>query len=146
MLDGVHKVVRSLYFVGGYQALRWYDQNNIYDALYRVDPTIWIKYLDYRLSKTTKDIVITDLRYSNEAKQLTERGFKIIRISSPTKGSKAHSLAIKRGGQNPLDGSILLQEEYQGKTMPYQVSYSIYNDSTEATKKALDRILLDISK
>jgi hypothetical protein len=147
MLDGIHRVVRSLYFVGGYQALRWHQQYAMYDALYSVDPTVWVKYLDYRLSKATNDIILTDIRYSSEAKLLTERGFKIIRIvSTNVKGNKGKIIAAKREGQTPLDGTILLQEAYPGKMMPYKVSYSITHNNLEATKKVLDRIVVDNSE
>jgi hypothetical protein len=119
----------------------------MYDALYSVDPTVWVKYLDYRLSKATNDIILTDIRYSSEAKLLTERGFKIIRIvSTNVKGNKGKIIAAKREGQTPLDGTILLQEAYPGKMMPYKVSYSITHNNLEATKKVLDRIVVDNSE
>jgi len=140
MLDGVRKTVRSLYFYKGYSATQWEAQNNFYDALYKIDPNIWTKYLEYRLSKTDKNVVITHIRYSQEAKRLNELGFIIIRISSPKK-EVARSLAIKRRGQDPADGTLLIQETFIQKNTPYKVEYSIYNDNKDNTKEQLDKII-----
>jgi hypothetical protein len=58
-----------------------------------IHPDIWIRYLTRRLtapSNLNADIVISDIRFDNEAIALRELGAKIVRVERPGGGEDAH--------------------------------------------------------
>lgn len=59
-----------------------------------IHPDIWIRYLTRRItapSNLNSDIVISDIRFDNEAIALRELGAKIVRVERPGGGEDSHS-------------------------------------------------------
>ena len=62
-----------------------------------IHPDIWIRYLTRRIITPTNinaDIVISDIRFDNEAIALRELGAKIVRIERPGGGEDSHSSEV----------------------------------------------------
>lgn len=59
-----------------------------------IHPDIWIRYLTRRITAPANlnaDIVISDIRFDNEAIALRELGAKIVRVERPGGGEDSHS-------------------------------------------------------
>jgi hypothetical protein len=138
--DGVTKLMRFFYVWAKHQKPPWERRMDIYDALYKLDNRIHIDYLLRRMDTTTMHVVVDDVRYLSELKRLKEEGWIIIRVSSPAK--KRH---IGKTLLHSDSGTVVLNE-YFGNTdlAEYRADYSIYIESREATKRAVDQIILDI--
>src|ERR1044071_680296 len=64
----------------------WQQKLAIYDFIYKIEPDIWVNYLDWRLKKQKKPVVVTDVRYVSELEYLRDKlGFIIIRVIAENK-------------------------------------------------------------
>lgn len=141
--DGAIAVIRRLYFGQRPHKLRWEEKLRIYDALYKVDPNIFIGYLESRLKKMTQDIAVPDARYVNELQRLKELGFIFIRVNTPP--TKLHYIKSLSMDTNP--GAMLYYEWFSPEADNYiKATYSIMHENREATKRILDEIVQKIQK
>jgi len=142
MDDGVAKFMRDMYGYKRYQRPTWERRVDIYDALYKIDPTIHLRYLFSRMTRITKDIVIEDVRYISELQALREDGFIIIRIAAPERQRRRH---IGKSLRNAADGSLLLSESFfDDKTASYSADYVVLNEDREKTRQAITKLLDEI--
>lgn len=138
MDDGVSKAMRFFYLYGKHERPKWEKKYDIYDALYKVDPTIHINYMLRKLATTTNDVVIEDLRYVSELQVLREHGFKIVRIVAPEDRRRKVGSTVR----NAAAGTLVLQEYFnQDKTIGYNADFSIYNDTRDGTRRSLDKVI-----
>jgi dephospho-CoA kinase len=139
MDDGITKFMRDMYGYSKYQRPTWEMRLDIYDALYKIDPTMHLKYLYRKMERITKDIVVEDVRYISEIKDLHEQGFIILRIATPEMQRRRHMGKALRDAAN---GTLLLSEHfYNDKTAGYNADYVILNETREKTRQALDKLL-----
>ena len=141
--DGLHVVIKRLYGYGIKERVRWETGVRIYDALYAVDKTIWCGYIGKLIDMTTLDIVIDDPRYLNEVQFLKDKGFTIVRIVAPEARRTRKLQMYKKAGAGLLDIYDLYSRDFNATA---GVDYSIYNDDKESTRKALDKLVLDLRK
>lgn len=139
--DGVRRMLKRLYYYGTYKRLTWEFRYRVYDALYKIDPNVWINYLEVRLKNTPTDVVVEDVRYMNELDRLKLAGFTIVRITAPEK----RRINYIRGILDSDAGTVILNEWFN-KDFAYQVDYSIYNETKEGTRKALDDLVERLKK
>lgn len=138
MDDGVAKSMRILYPLKKNERPTWERRMDIYDALYKIDPSIHINYMLRRLERTTNDVVIEDVRYVPELQILKEQGFIIVRIAAPETRRRKISSSVR----NAAAGTLVLQEYFnQDKTIGYSADFSIYNDTREGTRRSLDNLI-----
>lgn len=136
MDDGVAKAMRFFYMYRPHERVAWVERLKIYDALYKIDPTIHINYMIHRLSTTTMDVVIEDTRYIDELQELKRQGFTIVRIAAPDSRTRI------RGTKTAAAGTLVLQEYFnENKTVGYSADYSIYNNTKEGTYRSLDALV-----
>jgi hypothetical protein len=133
--DGVTRLVRNMYTYRLHKRVKWEKRIEMYDALYKLDPSIHIDYLLSKLSITTRDVVVPDVRYINEVEKLIKAGFTIVRINSTSK-------TVRISGQaSALAGTVKLQEYFGHDFDAYPVSYSIIADDKVKLRELLDIII-----
>ena len=103
MDDIVAKFIRDVYGYSTYQRPTWELRYDIYNELYKLDNTMFTKYLFTRMKRITKDVVVEDVRYVSELKELHDNGFNIIRIVAPEGRRRRH---IGKQLRNSAKGSI----------------------------------------
>ncbi len=145
LLDGVERILRTLYGYHSWERIPWEKQIEVYDFFYKRDPNVWIEFLKTRLEKTDKNIVINDARYINEVQELKKLGFVIIRVTAPEDRRKAN--IAKMLGPTADKGTVVLHEYYNtDPTVGYQVDYSIHNENPASTKEAIDIIVKNLTQ
>lgn len=133
--DGISKFIRDMYKYNSGKQIKWEVKFRLYNAVYKVDNDIHIRYLLRKLRNTVRDVVVDDARYINEINQLREAGFIIIRIvPGGFKNNRLNSLL------DAASGSIKLQE-YFGQFEAYPTDYSITHENNEKLYVMLDRIV-----
>lgn len=140
--DGLSRILRILYYYDkDYHRISNDTKIIFYDALYKLDNEIWVGYLERRLRTTTRNVVVDDLRYLNEVAVLKRLGFKIIRLVAPEARRNRYIKNLKSAER----GLIALHEVYNKDfNEAAGVDYSIYNDTKEGTRLALDSILAEL--
>lgn len=141
MMQGVTRLSKMLYGLRKYERLTWEKKRAIYDALYKVDPDIWINYTARRLETTTEPVVIDDAKFLNEVIKLKELGFIIIRINTSL---KHRTKSIGRFlGKDIIPGSVTMIEYFnKDATEILRVDYSIYHDGNlENLRRSIDELL-----
>jgi hypothetical protein len=137
--EGVFRILRILYYYGDHKHIPWEQEMRVYDALYKLDPDIWIGYLERRLRTSTGDIVVDDARYINEVQKLKELGFILIRINAPEDARKRR---IGKALLDAAENSVILAEYFhKDLSSLYQADYTILNESRDSTRAALDIII-----
>jgi hypothetical protein len=141
--DGVTRIQRILYYYGTFKRVPWERKLEVYDALYKIDPTVWIGYLERKLRTTTANVVVDDPRYLNELSALKELGFTVIRLTAPETRRKRFSSNTKAASP----GLLVLHEMFSRDFLETAgVDYSIYNETKDGTRKALDEIIEKLKK
>jgi hypothetical protein len=135
--DGVTRLVRNMYTYRLHKRVKWEKRVEIYDTLYKLDPNIHIDYLLSKLSITTRDVVVPDVRYINEAEKLVEAGFILIRVNTPA----TSNLGLGHGLKTAASGTVKLQEYFGHNFDAYPVSYSIISEDRDKTRQLLDIII-----
>src|SRR5258706_9458376 len=100
------------YLTGRYRGkvYRWERKLEIYDFIYKIEPEIWVKYMEWRLEKQQKSCVVSDVRYINELEYLRDKlGFTIIRVQSQSKKLANISKSL---GHESAPGTLALAELY----------------------------------
>jgi hypothetical protein len=134
--DGVTKFVRYMYTYKLHKRVKWEKRLEIYDALYKIDPSIHIDYLLRKLMTTDRDVIVPDARYLNEVEGLVKANFVLIRINTTAKGP------IRLAGMGTAAaGTVKLQEYFGREEDTYPVSYSILADDRVKMKEMLDMII-----
>ena len=141
--EGVTRILRILYYYETHKRIPWEQRLLVYDALYKIDPDVWIGYMERKLRTTVRDVVIDDPRYINELKVLKDLGFIVIRLTAPeTRRSR-----FLKGIKSASPGALTMHEQFNRNFLEIAgVDYSIYNESKDGTRKALDEILLSLKK
>jgi hypothetical protein len=141
--EGVTRTLRILYYYGSFKRIPWETRIRVYDALYKIDPEIWIGYMERKLRTTTRDVVIDDPRYLNEVATLKDLGFTIIRLTAPEVRRQRRLSNVKTASP----GVLLLHEWFNHDFLEVAgVDYSVYNETKDGTRKALDEIILSLRK
>lgn len=134
--DGVTKFVRYMYTYKLHKRVKWEKRLEIYDALYKLDPSIHIDYLLRKLMTTDRDVIVPDVRYINELEGLIAAGFIVIRINTTARGP------IRLAGlKSASPGTVKLQEYFGRNLDAYPVSYSILADDRFKAREMLDIII-----
>jgi dephospho-CoA kinase len=141
--DGLRQILRKLYYYETHKTINWQTRVLYYDALYKIDPDIWVGYMERRLRTTTRDVVIDDVRYLNEVARLKELGFVIIRIVAPENKRTRRLNAYRSATSGLVDMHDLYARDFNETA---GVDFSIYNDSKDATRASLDDIIADLRK
>lgn len=138
---GVDRIYRTLFYTEAYKRVPWEYKREIYDALYDVDPEIWMHFLEKRLKTTVNpNVVVDDPRYVNEVLRLKELGFFIVRVETPD-SKQRH---ISKGLSGARQGSVVVHEYFNGSA--YKVDYSISNETRVGTKKATDILISELTQ
>lgn len=75
-----------------------------------VDKDIFLKLADKRIQKATKDVVISDVRFSNEREWFKKKNATLCLVIRPsTKGLDAHSSEMEMG--NPEDYDVVMTND-----------------------------------
>ena len=137
--EPLQEFVRKVYYYAKYKKMPWEQKLRMYDALYKLDPNMWVTYLEGRLKTTTRDVVVHDPRYISEVQYLQTLGFVVVRVLTPEDSRK------RRIGKSLLDaaaGSVILHEYFNSDpTQGYNVDFTIVNDTRENARKSLDIIM-----
>lgn len=92
------------------KAYVWERKLDIYDFFYKMEPDIWVKYVEWRLEKQQKPVVVSDVRYISELEYLRKNlGFKIVRIQAQPKRLENISKSL---GKSYAPGTLALAEKY----------------------------------
>ena len=135
--DPAKSIARRLWVYGKGQRVSWERRYRIYDAMYKIDSDVWVRYLLNRIPKTPRNIVVDDIRYVNELQMLRESGFIIIRVTRPEDGRKRH---IKLMDAAP--GTLVLQEWFNKDfTSLIRADYTIDNYSRNGTKESIAKLV-----
>ena len=138
-MAGAEKTLRFFYMYGRYRKPKWERKFDIYDALYKIDPSIHVNYLLRKLSTAWKDTVVDDTRYITELLSLKEAGFIILRVTV-TDTNKDHH--VGKSLRDAVSGTLLLQETFGQGKQGYSADYSIHlGENKEALAKNIQRIL-----
>ena len=138
MLDGVGRIVKLIYGPISYYKFSWEKRFNVYNALYRHDHEVWVKYLERRLGKLNRGLSVDDPHYINEVNYLVDKlGFIVVRITMATDLKPTIGKALL--DSDP--GSVLLQEYYGGNKPAYKVDYSISVSDRQGLYVALDELM-----
>lgn len=140
--DGVREVVKKLYGIQAHKRIPWERRAKIYDALYKVDSDIWINYLARRLSTTTLNTVVDDVRYLNEVDVLKELGFTLVRITAPENVRVTRIPTLTHAAA----GSVLAYEWFNKDfTAGIKAEYTIVNSNRLATYKSIDELVKNLT-
>jgi hypothetical protein len=143
--DGIRRVCTIIYYYDKHKRLRWETRLRMYDALYKIDPSIWVGYVERRLRTTDRDVVVEDARYINEVQELKKLGFTIVRVARPETLRKRH--LGKSLGDHAAGGTVLLHEWFNtDPTDSLGVDYSIYNETERGTYAMLDNIVIRLKE
>lgn len=139
--DGASKLMRFFYMYGKHKRPSWERRIDIYDALYKIDPDIHINYLLRKLETTTSHVVVDDVRYVNELVKLREAGFTIIRVNAPENRRRKIGATLRKAAS----GTLVLEEYFrEDKTAPYSADYSLFNETRDGTREAMDKIIKEL--
>lgn len=85
MDEGLRYFLTKMYGYKSHRKVTIKERRAFYDSIYKIDPEIFISHIKLRVKLSEKDLVIFDVRYLNEMKALQELGFKIVRVTAPTR-------------------------------------------------------------
>ena len=139
MDDGVKYFMRQMYDLNGWSNIKRADRRAFYDAIYKVDPNIFISHITSRVKKSLNDIVISDVRYVNELDALLELDFKIVRVTTPAKPKIGVYVKGAAAGTTAL--SSLYDKKFAVK---YDVQYSLQFTKKSDLPNVLDPLLEQI--
>lgn len=127
MDDALKRFLRTSYWYENWKNISFKQKLSFYDAVYKVDPEIFINYVRGRMELSKKDTVIYDVRYLNEVKALQDMGFTICRVIKPVK-----DLQVGKYVKNAETGTVGLSIAYDRRfSANHKVEHSI-NYTTKA--------------
>lgn len=125
MLDAVERVYRLFYYGERWGRVPWEKSIKIYDALYTIDPEIWIQYMEKRLQTTTRDVVIPDVRYVAELDRLRDLGFLVVRVKQIEENPTARpARALMDAGK----GTVIINEYYGRIPVDLAITYESFQN------------------
>lgn len=139
MDEPLKKLVRANHDFKRWASVPWGTRIELYDAVYKVFPDLFIENINFRLDRTEVDTVIWDVRYMAEMKALKDRGFNIVRINT---GSKP--VHLKKYVRNAEKGTTAVAMTYDSNLAFQQnVDYSIFWSRNKGltTAAAVDPVL-----
>lgn len=141
MIDGINRLCKMFYYKKGYERTPWEKRRSMYDALYKIDPNIFIGWIKFKMRTTTFNVVIDDAKYINEVQGLKEAGFTIVRINTNTK-YRAKSIG-RYLGKDIIPGTVTITEYFnKDATEILQVDYSIYHDGDRnSLRRSIDELM-----
>lgn len=132
MDEALKRFLKTSYWYKEKQNISWKTKLEFYDAVYRVDPNIFIKYVEGIMNKSFVDTVIYDVRYLNEMEALQKMGFIICRVTTNVKELQAGKYV-----KSAAPGSVVLSLTYDKRfSVNYNANYSV-NWTSKATTAAL---------
>lgn len=148
--EPVERFVRHTHFYlgrGKGKVYAWERKLEIYDFMYKMEPEIWVRYMDFRLEKQLKDCVVSDVRYANELEYLRDKlGFTIIRVHA--EGKKLVNIA-KILGKEYAPGTLALAELYgRDFTTTIRADYTMtwHTSRRDDARQSIDEILAQITQ
>ena len=121
MDDALKRFLRTSYWYKFMENVSFNKSMAFYDAIYKVDNEIFIKYIEGRLNLTEVDVVIPSVRYINEMKALQDMGFIICRVTH-----KSQPVNITRYAKTAVEGSVPVALEYDRSfAVRHNAQYSI---------------------
>lgn len=107
--------------------IKWESLITFYDAIYKVDPTLWVGHMEKRLRMSSDDsnIVIDDARFVSEVQKLRELGCVIVRIQL-NQASVQH--LYKNVGK--LSGTAII-DEWFGEKSPADITIEMSHRPSE---------------
>ena len=118
---------------------------DLYDAVYKVLPDAFLEYLNYRVIRSGKNIVVPDARYVDEVTYLhDELGFCIVRVTSDYKMVRPGN-AVRDAGP----GTTVLYESFlpsfNAASYMYTPYYSVpwYGDKEKDRTRAAVKQMID---
>lgn len=139
MLDGVKRIVKVVYGPIRYYDFPWEKRFNVYNAIYRSDPEAWIKFMERRIRKLNRNVVVDDPHYVNEVIRFQQLGFVVVRIEVAT----TLKPTIGRSLLDSEAGTVLLQE-YFGNNLAYRADYTISVHDRKGLYQAIDELMLKL--
>lgn len=135
--DPLDEFIKKIYYFHNFAKIRWEQRLRFYDALYKVDPDIWVKYLSGRLAKSDSNIVVQNARYISEVKYLQNLGFTVVRIvTNNPRGNMGHTVL------DAAPGTVVLNEYFNSSTSGgYRVDYSVQGDTKNGIEMGLDSVV-----
>lgn len=113
LIDPIDKFVKGIHYYEGRRSgkmFNWYEKWALYDFLYEIEPEIFVKLLEARLTTQRTDVVVSDVRYLSELEYMRDKlGFTIVRVNAPV--LKFERITQKLG-RNYKPGTLLLLEKY----------------------------------
>jgi hypothetical protein len=107
-----------------------------YDAIYKLDPNLFISHIKYKVEHTDKDLVISDIRYLNEMRVLQEMGFKVVRVTVDT--NTKIGIFVKGAAAGTTALASLYDKEFAFKN---DVEYSVHLLQKTKLSSILDPML-----
>lgn len=134
------RFLRTAYWYKVKQNANWGKKIDFYDAIYKVDPEIFIKYSMGVMKISEADTVIWNVRYINEMKALQDIGFKICRINIPNR-----RVQINKYSRKAATGSVPVALQFDSNfsinhNTDYSVTWSKMNDTGPIMESFLERI------
>lgn len=131
------KFLKTAYAYKHKQNLTFKKSLAFYDSIYRVDNEIFIKYVQWRMSISEIDTVISDVRYLNEMEALKDLGFTICRVTTPVK-----RLPIGEFAKYAEPGSVAMALAYDKRfSVNYDANYSVNWTTVATTGSVMDPFL-----
>ncbi len=136
----LNQFLRTSYWFKVKQNVTWGKKIDFYDAIYKVDPEIFIKYVDGVMKISKLDTVIWNVRYINEMKALQDMGFKIVRVNVPNRRTQIHKYSRKAA-----EGSVPVALQFDRNfstnyNTDYSITWSKYGDTRGIIDSLLERL------
>jgi hypothetical protein len=143
MFDALKRFYRQIYYQEKITRVPWEKTYQIYDAIYAIDPEMWIYYMEKRLAKTTSDVVIPDVRYVAELDRLRQLDFTIVRVKH------ADSVATVRPAKtlmNAGEGTVVVNEYYGKLPVDLVIAFESPQNMRKVVKHMLDNLTEHVSE
>lgn len=137
MDEALQRFLRTSYWFKHKQNMDFQTKLAFYDAVYRVDPELFVKYVAGRIKTTNVDTVIPDVRYLNEMEALKEMGFIICRVTTNAKQLQAGKYI-----KTAAPGSVALSLVYDKRfSINHSANYAINWTSKASVGPVIDTFL-----
>ena len=129
MDEPIRRFLQASYWHKAKANVDWQQRLAFYDAAYKIDNDIFIKYVDGRIKRTIVDTVIYDVRYLNEMKALQEMGFIICRVTTTNTKNLQIGKLVKTADTGTVALSLLYNKNFSANN-PANYSLGWVNKAT----------------